>query len=134
MFTPETLPRLIFSLAIIVIGLAAWWLANRWLLQRASKNVAATPSAGVPSILYFTTPTCAPCKTFQRPALQRIQQMLGDCLKVIEIDAAAQPDLAAQWGVLSVPTTFILDEKGSPRHVNHGPTGVEKLLKQIQAL
>lgn len=130
----ELTPRLIWAVTIITLGLAAWWLTNRWILRRASKNGTVLPNGGTPSILYFTTPTCAPCKTFQRPALERLQQILGDCLKVIEIDATAQPELASQWGVLSVPTTFILDAKGSPRHVNHGPTGTNKLLQQLSHL
>jgi thiol-disulfide isomerase/thioredoxin len=130
----EIFTRLAWTIVLIGFGLAAWWLANRWILQRASHQGAALSGSGTPSILYFTTPTCAPCKTFQRPALERLQQILGECLKVIEVDATAQPELAAQWGVLSVPTTFVLDEKGTARHVNHGPTGVEKLLKQLQTL
>jgi len=53
---------------------------------------------------------------------------------VIEIDAAEQPDLAVQWGVMSVPTTFVLDAAGAPRFVNHGVTPTEKLLRQVATL
>jgi thiol-disulfide isomerase/thioredoxin len=87
---------------------------------------------GTPAILYFTTPECAPCKTIQRPALQRLQQQLGGQLQVIEINAAEKPDLAGAWGVLSVPTTFVLDPQGRPRHINHGVTNAEKLLHQLR--
>jgi thiol-disulfide isomerase/thioredoxin len=125
---------LLLTASLILTGVGLWRIANRWILRRAARTPRAATSPGVPAILYFTTPTCAPCQTFQRPALQRLQQLLGDCLKVIEIDASTQPELAARWGVLSVPTTFILDAQGAPQHVNHGPTGVEKLLKQIQTL
>lgn len=82
-------------------------------------------------MLYFTTPTCAPCKTIQRPAIERLQQLAGHRLQVIEIDAASQLEIARQWGVLSVPTTFVLDAEGHPRHVNHGVTPVGKLLKEF---
>lgn len=134
MFLDDLLPRLFWTALIIGTGILLWWLTNQWILLRARKNALPGATVGVPSVLYFTTPTCAPCKTFQRPAIERLQQIFGECLKVVEIDATAQPELATKWGVLSVPTTFILDAQGTPRHVNHGPTGVEKLLQQINEL
>jgi len=130
----EILPRLIWSAILVSAGLVAWQLANRWILRRAGRILPGEHVAGIPAILYFTTPTCAPCKTFQRPAIEKVKQILGNCLKVIEIDATAQPEVASQWGVLSVPTIFVLDQDGKPRHVNHGPTGVEKLLQQLNQL
>ncbi|HLE53485.1 MAG TPA: hypothetical protein VI755_15570, partial [Anaerolineales bacterium] len=39
---------------------------------------------------------------------------------------------ADYWGVLSVPTTFIIDRRGRPRRVNHGVASAEKLFKQIE--
>jgi hypothetical protein len=53
-------------------------------------------------------------------------------LQVIEIDAVAQPDLADHWGVLSVPTTFIIDGYGQVRRVNHGVASADKLHAQIE--
>jgi len=87
--------------------------------------------SGRPAILYFTTPACAPCKTVQRPALRKIAEMYAGKLDVIEVDATEKVDLARQWGVLSVPTTFILDSRGVPRFVNHGVTRADKLMNQI---
>jgi hypothetical protein len=55
----------------------------------------------------------------------------GDAVQVIEIDASAEPELANYWGVLSVPTTFIIDSKGRPRRVNHGIASSQKLGRQI---
>lgn len=136
--------RALLALAIIAAGMALYWALNRALLLRAQRGLNARRSAednglaitqgGQPTILYFTTPECAPCRTIQRPALQRLQDQLGDDLRVIEVDAQARPDLASQWGVLSVPTTFIIDAGGKLRHVNHGATRAEKLLQQLQQL
>jgi thioredoxin-like negative regulator of GroEL len=53
---------------------------------------------------------------------------------VVEIDAAAQPDQAGHWGVLSVPTTILIDPAGKPRHINHGVAPAEKLRRQITEL
>jgi thiol-disulfide isomerase/thioredoxin len=86
---------------------------------------------GKPAILYFTTPDCAPCRTIQRPALNRVQSRLGDRLQVVEVNTYERPELAKEWGVLSVPTTFIIDASGRPRHVNHGVTPADKLLEQL---
>jgi thiol-disulfide isomerase/thioredoxin len=111
-------------------------LINQRLLIRAKNNVFTLFSKlpNKPVIVYFTTPDCAPCKTVQRPALNRVLQLLGDTLEVVEIDATQHPDLAKQWGVLSVPTTFLLDARGEARYVNNGVTRVEKLMEQIQTL
>jgi thiol-disulfide isomerase/thioredoxin len=84
-------------------------------------------------LVYFTTPTCVPCKTVQRPAIQQLSQRLGNRLQVLEIDASQQPDVASRWGVLSVPTTFVIDPSGAVRHVNHGVARAEQLLTQLQA-
>ena len=52
-------------------------------------------------------------------------------LQVLEMDATQEPDLASSWGVLSVPTTFLIDSRGKLRHVNHGVASAEKLLTQL---
>lgn len=130
--------RALWAVIIIAAGLAFYWLLNRLILTRAQRSQDGAQPAmpgirpGIPAIICFTTPGCAPCRTIQRPALQLLQEKLGSRLHVIEIDAQAQPSLARSWGVLSVPTTFIIDEHGRLRHVNHGAARAEKLLRQIQ--
>ncbi len=137
LFASDPLARALWAVLIIAAGLGFYWLANRLVLRRAQSNqesgLAPLPGRkpGVPAVLYFTTPNCAPCKTVQRPALQRLQAHLGERLQVIEVDASAQPELARAWGVLSVPTTFIIDARGQLRHVNHGATRAEKLIEQL---
>lgn len=128
--------RLLWALAIIGGGIGLYRLVNRWSLLRArgkSRGLESAPP-GVPVLLYFTTPTCAPCKTVQRPAIRLLGEQLGDRLQVIEVDASARPDLASHWGVMSVPTTFFIDASRRPRHVNHGVATVDKLLKQFNNL
>ena len=135
MNNPEILLRFVWTLAIIGGGILLYELVNRYLLTRARVQVKnLIPTHRRPTLLYFTTPACAPCKTVQRPAIEKLKASLGDSLEVVEIDAAAEPEIASQWGVLSVPTTFIIDTKGQPRHINHGVATADKLLKQIQEL
>jgi thiol-disulfide isomerase/thioredoxin len=127
-----------FALAIVIIGLGAfaYWLINQRLLLRAQDSVFTLFNAPPekPVLVYFTTPDCAPCKTVQRPAIEQVSSLLGEGLEVIEIDAYEQPDLAKTWGVMSVPTTFVLDARGQARYVNNGVARAEKLLEQIKTL
>jgi thioredoxin 1 len=127
-----------FGLALGIIGLSVflYWSLNQRLLLRAQNNVFSllTAPPNKPVIVYFTTPDCAPCKTIQRPALNQLAGLLGDKLQVIEIDASQQPDIAKHWGVMSVPTTFLLDKHGKARYVNNGVARVEKLMEQVQSL
>ena len=119
----------VISIAILII----YRLSIRLSLQRRAQlglNLEQY-QLGYPTILYFTTPNCLPCKTVQRPALDKISSIYGDVIQIIEINALTQPELADNWGVLSVPTTFIIDTKGRPRRVNHGATKVDKLISQL---
>jgi thioredoxin 1 len=134
------LSRLGLALVLIAAGLALYWGWNMLQLRRLGQRRGADALRGLESlrpgvsgILYFTTPDCQVCITAQKPALQRLQAELGDGLQVVEVDASVQTDLADYWGVLSVPTTFIIGTDGRPRSMNHGLTSKEKLLHQIQA-
>ncbi len=133
MFLNETLTRALIAFGIILGGFSLY-LAYNWTLKNRASSLLADLGPIRPGaflLVYFTTPTCVPCKTVQRPAIQKISEMLGNTLQVLEIDAAQQPDLASRWGVLSVPTTFLIDPRGQVRHVNHGVTRAEQLLLQI---
>jgi thiol-disulfide isomerase/thioredoxin len=127
-----------FGLAVVIIaaGLSAYWLFNQRLLGRAQGRVFGLVDTlpNKPMIVYFTTPDCVPCKTIQRPALSTVLSLTGDGVQVFEIDATQRPDLAKEWGVMSVPTTFLLDARGEARYVNNGVTRVEKLMEQLQSL
>ena len=132
----EILLRFALAGVIIVCGTLAYWIISQRLLVRARNNLVnlfPTPP-NKPVIVYFTTPDCAPCKTIQRPALHQVSKLMGENLEVVEIDATERPDLAKTWGVLSVPTTFLLDARGEAKYVNYGVTRVEKLMEQIQSL
>jgi thiol-disulfide isomerase/thioredoxin len=133
MFTADVLTRAALALAISLGGLGTYLLYN-WTLQLRTPNLLADLGPIHPdafTLVYFTTPSCVPCKTVQRPAIQKLSQLLGSALHVIEIDATQQPEMASRWGVMSVPTTFVIDPKGKLRHVNHGVTRAEKLLMQL---
>jgi thiol-disulfide isomerase/thioredoxin len=132
--TSEWAIRMFLAIGISLAGWALFHLVSRLNLRRveavAPRLDALEP--GKAAIVYFTTPDCAACKSVQQPALARLQQMMGNRLQIIEINAYENPDMAKTWGVMSVPTTFVLDLKGSPRQVNYGVTPAEKLFSQLQ--
>jgi thioredoxin 1 len=130
----EVILRLLAAGAIILAGAGLYLAWKRILLARMRGKDLGLESLkpGVPAVLYFTTPDCIPCKTYQRPELMKLQAELGRDLQVIEIDATERPDLADYWGVLSVPTTFIIDSKGQPRGMNFGTASAAKLYQQLR--
>ncbi len=86
---------------------------------------------GVPALVYFTTPTCAPCRLQQTPILQTLAHRWGDRLHIVRIDATEYPELASKWGVFSVPTTFVLDSHGETQHVHNGVVAEAVLTQQL---
>lgn len=132
----DILLRFGFAVGIIFFGLGVSWLLNQRLLARArgGVNTLPAPLPKKPTIIYFTTPDCAPCRTVQKPALQKLTDLFGEKLHVIEIDATQHPEVAKTWGVMSVPTTFLLDEKGIAKYVNNGVARLEKLMEQVKTL
>jgi thioredoxin-like negative regulator of GroEL len=104
------------------------------LARRARASSASEYRIGTPAILYFTSPGCAPCQSVQSPALERLRRAYRAGVQVLEVDATRQPHLADAWGVLSVPTTFLIDADGRPRAVNHGVARFERLHAQLIGL
>lgn len=136
MFENDFLNRILLTLIIIASAAALYLLSNRFLLRRARSQATELIPAlkNCPVLLYFSSPACAPCQTVQRPAIQRLSELTGERLNIVEIDTTEKPELASQWGVLSVPTTYLIDAQGQPRYVNHGVMPLEKLLQQLSTL
>jgi thioredoxin-like negative regulator of GroEL len=136
----ELLIRLGLAILIIAALLTLYFIWTRLHLFRLRRKVARRKVyAGLenlrvdaPAVLYFTTPDCIPCHTLQAPAIDVLLKQYGGQLQVIKIDAAERPDLADYWGVLSVPTTFIIDREGRPRGINHGVASAAKLRQQLR--
>lgn len=131
--------RALISLILIAAGFLAYRLIQQRQLRRAGATFAIDPIfgdclPGVPTIVYFTTPTCAPCRLQQTPVFNKLQaEMDENRLRLIRIDATEDPDTAQRWGVFSVPTTFVLDSNGQPRNVHNGVVGLETLREELRA-
>ena len=134
----EFILRLASAMLISLAGIGLYFAVTQLrlvILQRANRQVDLGLDnfrASVPAILYFTTPDCAPCRTVQGPAMEQLRAEFGERLQIVTVDASERTDLADKWGVLSVPTTFIIDMHGQPRHVNNGVTSAGKLRQQLR--
>ena len=56
------------------------------------------------NILYFSTTSCGPCKMF-KPVVQQVSAETGKHVQYV--DAQQNSELAAKYGVSSVPTIII---------------------------
>ena len=131
---PAVVFRAAVALCVLLVGAGAFHVVRAMVLSRARGASSRLEgfARGTPAILAFSTPECVTCKAAQRPALRNLRERLGDGLQVLEVDAVERPDIARAWGVLSVPTTFVLDADGRPRQVNHRFASAEKLLAQLR--
>jgi thioredoxin 1 len=85
---------------------------------------------GLPAVVYFWTDACGQCKTMQAPALDRLAEATP-AVRVVSINAVQQPSLADRFGVMTVPTTAVIDGAGHLRAVNHGYANERTLKKQL---
>lgn len=131
--------RLLLVFVLMGSGFAMFCLLRCWATWRMNRQTLQDPilhntRQDTPVIVYFTTPTCAPCRFAQRPALSTLQQELGDKVQVIQIDVTEQPDVAERWHVQTVPTTVILDNKRTTQAVNFGVADIKTLRQQVLSL
>lgn len=133
------LERTAIAIALVLLAVLAYRAWQAAVLRRQRRVAPDTPGLrnwrnGVPGVLYFTAPNCAPCISIQRPALGELAARLGDNVQIITVDVSTDPEVAAHWAVLSLPTTVILDGDATPRDVNPGVAQADQLLRQLRAV
>ncbi|TPM40172.1 MULTISPECIES: thioredoxin [Mesorhizobium] len=62
--------------------------------------------ANVPVVVDFWAEWCGPCKMIG-PSLEEISNELGAKVKIAKLNIDENPELAAQFGVRSIPTLMI---------------------------
>jgi thiol-disulfide isomerase/thioredoxin len=121
---------------IAILAVAGYRLWRAYQLRKVGALKSSDPllvsaRPGVPVIVYFTTPHCVPCRTQQQPALEQLRYDLNNNIQIFKVDASEDPATAERWGVLTAPTTFVLDDNLQPRHVNYGVADTRKLKEQL---
>jgi thioredoxin-like negative regulator of GroEL len=62
-----------------------------------------------------------------------VEQHVGaQQLRVVRVDAARQPELASAFGIMTVPSTVVLDHSGRVTAVNPGFAPSHQLVRQLQ--
>jgi thioredoxin-like negative regulator of GroEL len=86
---------------------------------------------GRPTVVAFSTPSCAACHSAQRPALLALERLAAGRVRVVHVDAAERPSVAAAFGVMTVPATVVLDRRGEVLAANQGFATAETLAAQL---
>jgi hypothetical protein len=134
--------RLVLVVAVGLVVLSAVLVVRAWNNRRVRRLQHTAPDwsaidaqpDGRRTLIAFSTPSCAACHQAQSPAIDLVREQLGDdALRVIRVDAASQPRAARAFGILTVPSTVVVDAGG--QHivaVNQGFTPSARLVQQLQ--
>ena len=77
------------------------------MLEITKDNFEAEVTASqTPVALDFWAPWCGPCRALA-PVLDEVMAQLGDSVVVGKVNVDEQPELAATYGVVSIPTMIL---------------------------
>ena len=67
-----------------------------------------------PAIVDFYADWCGPCKMVA-PILEELQAEYGDSIQVYKVDTEAEQELAAAFGIRSIPSLLFIPMNGQPQ-------------------
>ena len=84
-----------------------------------------------PTLLELRSETCAACPTQGRDVEEVVQEWNGR-VAIHKIDTDNDPETAQRYGVMTLPTTILIDHNGSVQDINYGLTNAHQLNKQVE--
>lgn len=114
--------------AFFVVGYRAW---KVWSLRRSTLRVQQSGSHGRVSLLYFSGPNCAQCAA-QEAVIHDVRTS-EPSVEFASYDASVDIAMASRVGVMSVPTTVIIDEAGRVHARNGRFVKADLLRRQLEA-
>ena len=128
--------RFLILLGVLLAVVAVWGTLRVWRSitlrhLRSQSPFSNIVPPGKPAVVAFSAPYCRDCHTLQEPALARLEQHLSQRVSVKSLSALDYPDLVEQLGILTVPSTVVIDARGTVRHLNLGYTSDTKLREQL---
>ncbi|WP_299666972.1 thioredoxin [uncultured Polaribacter sp.] len=70
-----------------------------------------------PALIDFYADWCGPCKMIA-PVLEQLSGEYGDKLDIYKIDTEAEQELAAAFGIRSIPSMLFCPAEGAPQMAN----------------
>jgi thiol-disulfide isomerase/thioredoxin len=128
---------ILFYILIAVVGLwQLWRYYQKKQLDRVA-NVGIPPELALrlppgPTVLYFTGAHCAQCRLQQAPILSQLTATVN--VNLHTVDATQDERLTSFFGVMTLPTTVILDKSHRPKAINHGLATLDRLRQQASEL
>jgi thiol-disulfide isomerase/thioredoxin len=127
---------------LMMIAVAALGLWRLWRYDQARRLLrvakAGTPLVLAqrlplgPTVLYFTGEHCAQCRLQQSPILTQLVETLP--INLHTVDAVQEEEVASFYGIMTVPSTILLDRTHSPKAINHGLASLQQLRQQVTEL
>ncbi len=84
-----------------------------------------------PVVVDFWAEWCGPCRMIA-PALEEISGALGDKVKIVKLNVDENPNVAAKYGIMSIPT-LLLFKDGEIKDRQVGAAPKQKLQQWITA-
>lgn len=82
-----------------------------------------------PAVIDFYATWCGPCRAIA-PTLDELAQLYDGKVDIYKIDVDKEPELAAAFGVQSIPTLLFIPMKGTP-HLANGALSKDSFRKVI---